>query len=124
MAMIDQHALTGESVPAEKIKGDKVFAATTMLAGKIRVSVTSAGEETTSAKLARILNGTAGYKLRSQSHGERSADLAVVPTLGLGALGVATVGVNGAVAIVNCGPRRFPSKHRRMTQSRRYRSIA
>ena len=32
MAMIDQHALTGESAPAEKTKGDKVFAATTMLA--------------------------------------------------------------------------------------------
>jgi hypothetical protein len=59
MAMIDQHALTGESAPAEKVKGDKVFAATIVLAGKIQVAVTSAGEETTSAKLARILNDTA-----------------------------------------------------------------
>jgi heavy metal translocating P-type ATPase len=102
MAMIDQHALTGESAPAEKIKGDKVFASTTVLAGKIRVAVKSAGEETTSAKLARILNDTAGYKLRSQSQGERLADIAVAPTLALGALGLATVGVDGAVAIVNC----------------------
>jgi heavy metal translocating P-type ATPase len=102
MAMIDQHALTGESAPAEKIKGDKVFAATVLLAGKIYVAVTSAGEETTSAKLARILNDTAGYKLRSQSQGEAMADKAVVPTLALGALGLATGGVDGAVAIVNC----------------------
>jgi Cu2+-exporting ATPase len=78
MAMIDQHALTGESAPAEKIKGDKVLAGTTMLAGKILVSVTSAGSETTSAKLARILNDTAGYKLRTQTHGEELADKAVV----------------------------------------------
>lgn len=102
MAMIDQHALTGESAPAEKVKGDKVFASTIVIAGKIHVSVTSAGEETTSAKLARILNDTAGYKLRSQSQGEKLADRAVAPTLALGALGLATGGVNSAVAIVNC----------------------
>jgi heavy metal translocating P-type ATPase len=102
MAMIDQHALTGESAPAEKIKDDKVFASTTVLAGKVQVSVTSAGTETTSAKLARILNDTAGYKLRSQSQGEELADKAVVPTLALGALGLATVGSAGAVAVVNC----------------------
>jgi heavy metal translocating P-type ATPase len=102
MAMIDQHALTGESAPAEKIKGDKVFAATTMLAGKILVAVTSAGSETTSAKLARILNDTAGYKLRSQSHGEELADKAVLPTLALASLGLGTIGMNGATAIVNC----------------------
>ncbi len=83
MAMIDQHALTGESAPAEKTKGDKVFASTTMLAGKIQVAVTSAGSETTSAKLARILNDTAGYKLRAQSQGEELADKAVIPTLAL-----------------------------------------
>jgi heavy metal translocating P-type ATPase len=102
MAMIDQHALTGESAPAEKIKGDKVFASTTVLAGKVQVSVTSAGTETTSAKLARILNDTAGYKLRSQSQGEELADRAVIPTLALGALGLATAGPGSAVAIVNC----------------------
>ncbi len=34
MAMIDQHALTGESTPAEKGVGDRVFAATLMVAGK------------------------------------------------------------------------------------------
>ena len=102
MAMIDQHALTGESAPAEKIKGDKVFAATTMLAGKIQVAVTSTGSETTSAKLTRILNDTAGYKLRSQSHGEELADKAVIPTLALASLGLGTIGLSGATAIINC----------------------
>ncbi|MFG1477825.1 heavy metal translocating P-type ATPase [Xanthobacter sp. V4C-4] len=102
MAMIDQHTLTGESAPAEKVEGDQVYASTTVVAGKIRVSVTSAGNETTSAKLAQILTDTAGYKLRSQSQGEELADKAVVPTLALGALGLATRGINSAVAIVNC----------------------
>jgi Cu2+-exporting ATPase len=102
MAMVDQHTLTGESAPVEKIKGDRVLASTTLIAGKVRIAVTSAGEDTTSAKLARILNDTAGYKLRSQSKGEELADRAVVPTLALGALGLVTTGVNGAAAVVNC----------------------
>jgi heavy metal translocating P-type ATPase len=102
MAMVDQHTLTGESAPVEKIKGDKVLASTTLIAGKVNVAVTSAGEDTTSAKLARILNDTAGYKLRSQSQGEELADRAVLPTLALGALGLATTGVPGATAVVNC----------------------
>jgi heavy metal translocating P-type ATPase len=102
MAMIDQHTLTGESAPVEKITGDRVLASTTLIAGKVRISVTSAGEDTTSAKLARILNDTAGYKLRSQSKGEELADRAVIPTLALGALGLVTTGVNGAAAVVNC----------------------
>jgi heavy metal translocating P-type ATPase len=102
MAMVDQHTLTGESAPVEKVPGDAVLASTTLLAGKVRVAVTSAGTETTSAKLAKILNDTAGYKLRTQSWGERMADKAVAPTLALGALGLATGGVQSATAIVNC----------------------
>lgn len=102
MAMVDQHTLTGESAPVEKVKGDKVLASTTLIAGKVHVSVTSAGEDTTSAKLTRILNDTAGYKLHSQSRGEALADRAVAPTLALGALGLVTRGINGATAVVNC----------------------
>ncbi|MGC4087851.1 MAG: heavy metal translocating P-type ATPase [Polyangiaceae bacterium] len=102
MALIDQHTLTGESAPVEKVKGDRVLASTTVLGGKVSISVTSAGSETTSAKLARILNDTAGYKLRSQSRGEELADGVVAPTLALGALGLATTGIESATAVVNC----------------------
>ncbi|MBB3102576.1 heavy metal translocating P-type ATPase [Azomonas macrocytogenes] len=102
MAMIDQHALTGESAPAEKIKGDKVLASTTLIAGKVRVAVTSAGQDTTAAKLAKILNETSGHTLKAQSKGQALADRAVAPTLGLGALGLVTRGANSAVAVANC----------------------
>ncbi len=100
MAMIDQHALTGESTPAEKGVGDRVFAATLMVAGKVFVSVETAGSETASARIGRILNDTAGYKLSSQHKGERLADRAVIPTLTLGAVGMATMGPAGAVAVL------------------------
>ena len=68
--MIDQHALTGESTPAEKGVGDRVFASTVMVAGKVFVSVETSGSDTASAKISQILNDTAGYKLASQHKGE------------------------------------------------------
>ena len=101
MAMIDQHALTGESTPAEKGVGDRVFASTVMVAGKVLVSVETSGSDTASAKISQILNDTAGYKLASQHKGERLADKAVIPTLAVGAVGMATMGPYGAVAVLN-----------------------
>ncbi|MGO9601574.1 MAG: heavy metal translocating P-type ATPase [Isosphaeraceae bacterium] len=101
LAMIDQHALTGESTPAEKGVGDRVFASTLMVAGKVLVSVEKSGSETASAKISQILNDTAGYKLSSQHKGERLADKAVIPTLTIGAVGMATMGPAGAVAVLN-----------------------
>ncbi len=101
MAMIDQHALTGESTPAEKGVGDRVFAATLMVAGKVLVQVEKSGNETASAKISQILNDTAGYKLSSQHKGERLADKAVVPTLAVSAVGMAAMGLGGAVAVLN-----------------------
>jgi Cu2+-exporting ATPase len=101
MAMIDQHALTGESTPAEKGVGDRVFASTVMVAGKVYVSVETAGSETASAKISQILNDTAGYKLASQHRGEVLADKAVIPTLTIGTVGLAAMGPAGAVAVLN-----------------------
>src|SRR5262249_28813104 len=101
LTMIDQHALTGESVPVEKGVGDRVFASTVMVAGKVHVAVEKSGSETASAKIAQILSDSAGYKLASQHKGERLADKAVVPTLCLGGLALTTLGPPGAVAVVN-----------------------
>ncbi len=101
MAMIDQHALTGESTPAEKGVGDRVFASTVMVAGKVLVSVETSGSDTASAKISQILNDTAGYKLSSQHKGERLADKAVIPTLAIGTVGLAAMGPAGAVAVLN-----------------------
>src|SRR6516162_7756768 len=101
LAMIDQHALTGESVPAEKGVGDRVFASTVMVAGKIHVAVEKSGSETATARIAQILSDSAGYKLASQHKGEQIADKVVIPTLGLGGLAFATLGPTGAVAVVN-----------------------
>ena len=95
MAMIDQHALTGESTPAEKGVGDRVFASTIMVAGKVFVSVEKAGSETASAKISQILSDTAGYKLNSQHKGEKLADKSSDPHPGRWRSGVGDDGAGG-----------------------------
>jgi Cu2+-exporting ATPase len=101
-ALVDQHALTGESVPVEKQPGSEVFASTMLIGGRILVRVERAGKETTTAKISAILNDTAAFRLTSQSRGEELADKAVIPTLALAALGYSTIGLQGATAVVNC----------------------
>jgi cation transport ATPase len=60
MATIDQHALTGESQPAEKGKGDQVLGATVVLTGKIYIQVEKTGQATVAAQIVEILNRTTG----------------------------------------------------------------
>ena len=100
-ALVDQHALTGESAPAEKSRGDNVFASTVMLAGKIIIRVERAGKDTASSKITAVLRRTVAYKLRSQSRGEDLADHAVVPALGLSTLAASVVDPSAALAVIN-----------------------
>ncbi len=71
IAIIDQHALTGESQPAEKSVGDQVFAATTVVTGRIYVRLEKAGVETTISKIGQILNHTTDFKTTTQLKAER-----------------------------------------------------
>lgn len=100
-AILDQHALTGESTPAEKGVGGKVFASTVMLAGKIVVRVERAGKDTASSKISQVLNKTVAHKLRAQSRGEELADKAVLPALGLSAVAGGAIGTSAALAVIN-----------------------
>ena len=82
-ALIDQHALTGESQPAEKTIGDKVFASTIIVAGKVELKVEKTGNETAIAKIEQILKNTATFKTSTQVKGEEWADKSAVPVLAM-----------------------------------------
>ncbi|MBE3127076.1 MAG: heavy metal translocating P-type ATPase [Candidatus Atribacteria bacterium] len=101
-AMVDQHSLTGESAPVEKRTGDLCYASTVILAGMLYISVKESGESTTASKIKKIIEQTANYKVKAQSVGEKIADQAVIPTLGLASLGYMTGGQGAALAIINC----------------------
>ena len=59
---IDESALTGESVPADKTAGDPVYSASINQAGFIRCEATHVGEDTTIAKIIRMVSDAAATK--------------------------------------------------------------
>jgi Cu2+-exporting ATPase len=104
MARVDQHALTGESVPAEKGIGDKAFAATIIISGRICIKVEKTGLETTVAKLSEILNHTADFKTSLQLKGEKLSDQVAAPLLSLGLLSLPILGASSATVILFSAP--------------------
>lgn len=61
-ASIDESAITGESVPADKEKDDKVTGGTVNRQGVIEVRVTAVGEDTAISKIARLVEEAGGSK--------------------------------------------------------------
>jgi len=101
MASIDQHALTGESRPLEKLLGDQVFASTIVIAGKICIKVEKSGQETTIAKISQILNHSIDVKTNFQLKGEKWADMWVLPMLGIAGLGLPLLGPVGFAIVIS-----------------------
>lgn len=103
-AQIDQHALTGESQPVEKYPGDKVFASTMVIAGRIVIRVQQTGEETVIAKLAKLVYQATEFKSSPQLQGEIWADKAARPLFGLFVLAAPFTGIYTAAGVLNSSP--------------------
>lgn len=101
MASIDQHALTGESQPAEKGKGETVFANTIVLAGNIHIAVERSGFETTSYQVAEMLFNSVSFKSDIQLKGEEWADLMTLPMLGASIVALPFVGPVSTAVFIN-----------------------
>lgn len=105
VAVVDQHALTGEFQPVEKELGDTVFSSTILLSGKIYIKVESAGSETTVAKIATILNNTVDFKSNVQMRSEKISSKLVMPALVGGIVAMPFLGFNSALAAINSHPK-------------------
>lgn len=100
-ASIDQHALTGESQPAEKGIGDQALASTLVLNGQIHLKVEKSGQDTTIAKVGQILTASTNYKSQIQLKGERWSNQATMPML-LAAMAVFPVfGAVSTIVFIN-----------------------
>ena len=59
---IDESAITGESIPVEKAKGDTVIGATINKSGFIKIKATKVGEDTTFAKIIALVEEASATK--------------------------------------------------------------
>ena len=101
IAMIDQHALTGESQPAEKSIGEKVFATTIVISGRILVKTEKTGQETTVSKINKILQNSVHFKTKAQLWGENWAEKGILPFLGLFILTTPILGTSAGLVILS-----------------------
>ena len=70
--VIDQAAITGESIPVEKQPGDMVFAATLNQNGMMKVETERVGEGTTFGKIVKlVIEAQGGAKSRAQKRADR-----------------------------------------------------
>lgn len=74
---IDESALTGESIPAEKTLGDAVFAGTVNLSGSLTVRVTKANEDSLFKKIIRLVESAQNSVSPSQAFIERFENIYV-----------------------------------------------
>jgi len=100
LASVDQHGLTGESNAIEKEVGEKVFASTLVLAGRILIKVENAGSDTDAAKIGLILEKTQEYKESLRLRGKQIADDFIAPTLVVSGLTLPLLGPSAAMAII------------------------
>ena len=70
-AAIDEASITGESMPAERVEGDKVFAGTIVTDGFLQVSTTGAGADTTLARIIHRVEEAQEAKARTQQFMEK-----------------------------------------------------
>jgi len=68
---VDEAPITGESMPADKGRGDEVFAGTMNLNGVLTVRVTAASSETTLAQIIRTIEEARAHKSSYENFGER-----------------------------------------------------
>lgn len=59
---VDESALTGESIPVDKVQGDSVSAATINQSGVLRCEATRVGEDTTLSKIIQMVSDAAATK--------------------------------------------------------------
>lgn len=85
-AAVDQSALTGESVPVEKVPGDTVAAATINTEGYIEFRADKIGEDTTLSQVIRMVEEAGGSKAPIARMADKIAGVFVPIVMGIAAV--------------------------------------
>jgi Zn2+/Cd2+-exporting ATPase len=68
---VDESTLTGESMPVDKMAGNKVFSSTTVVSGSAYILVEKVGRDTTLEKIITLLQSSGEFKPHFQTIGEK-----------------------------------------------------
>lgn len=82
-AQIDEHMITGESVPAHKKAGDEVVGGTLILDGNIKVKATTVGNNSVLANIIRMVREAQGTKPPLQKLADKISAIFVPAVLGI-----------------------------------------
>ncbi len=85
-SFVDQSAITGESLPVEKVPGTRVFAGTINQSGALDVRTTKIGRDTTFAKIVQAVEHAHESRAPIQKTADRLAGYLVYVALGAAAL--------------------------------------
>lgn len=83
---VDESALTGESIPADKAEGDSVSAGTTLLSGFIKCSATKVGEDTTLSQIISMVSDAAASKAPVSKAADKVSGIFVPAVLTIAAI--------------------------------------
>ncbi|MEP6932991.1 MAG: HAD-IC family P-type ATPase, partial [Nitrospirota bacterium] len=100
-ALVDQAALTGESLPVEKQKGALVYAATVVREGKLYICAERIGSATEAAQILRLVEAAPARETKIQNYAVKWANDLVPYSFVGGAMGaVMGGGLPGAAAVL------------------------
>jgi len=100
-ALVDQAALTGESVPVEKEEGAPVYAATVVREGKLYICAERIGNATEAAQILRLVEAAPARETKIQNYAVKWANDLVPYSFVGGAIGaVMGGGLTGAAAVL------------------------
>lgn len=83
---VDESMLTGESLPVDKTKGDKVYGGTVNKSGSFRLRATRIGKETALGQIIRLVEEAQGSKAPIQRLADKIASVFVPVVIGIAVL--------------------------------------
>ena len=104
-ALVDQSAITGESLPAEKAVGNSVFAATISQRGMLQIETARVGADTTFGRVVRLVEEAEGAKAPVQRIADKFSGYFIPLVFAIGGLTFLLSGnvtATVAVLVVSC----------------------